>query len=105
MKQSKSWLSLLAKMVLYLMVLPALLGVGLAVMFQAISLYVQDPFRIPVALVAFVAYIYFVGRWVLRLKTRPILPPMLKRKLLHILASRHGLTPRSSGTPRKRGAP
>jgi len=53
---------------------------GLVLIMQMIVSFIESPFRIPVAMIAFVAYIYALGRWVLRLKTRPLLPKTSKQK-------------------------
>ena len=58
---------------LLFLVYPVGFGVGLAVVLQIVIALVDPPVRIPVAMVVFVAYIYAFGRWILRLKPRPLL--------------------------------
>jgi len=48
-------------------------GMGFVVVLQVVVALVASPYRIPVAMIAFVAYVYAFGRWILRLKIWPLM--------------------------------
>jgi len=64
---------MIGKGLLLFLVYPVGFGVGFAIVLQIVIALVEPPFRIPVAMIAFVVYIYAFGRWILRLKPRPLL--------------------------------
>ena len=79
------------KGLLLFLVYPVAYVVGIAIVFKIVIALVEPPFLIPVAMAAFVAYIYVFGRWVLRQKTRPLLSDRSKQMLRRLFrADRSG---------------
>jgi hypothetical protein len=103
MKERLPMLVMIGRGLLFFLVYPVGFGVGVAIMLQIVNALVEPPFRIPVAMVAFVAYIYVFGRWVLRLKARPLLAERSKQKLRRIFGA-VGPTRQSSRTLRDKTA-
>jgi len=80
-------LVMIGRGLLFFLVYPVGFGVGVALVFQIVIALVESPFRNPVAMVAFVTYIYAFGRWVLRLKPRPLLSVRSKQKLRRLFGA------------------
>jgi len=62
MKERAPMLLMIGKGLLFFLVYPVGFGVGIAIVLQIVVALVELPFRIPVAMVVFVAYIYAFGR-------------------------------------------
>ena len=87
MKERLSMLVIIGRGLLFFLVYPVGFGVGFAIVFQTVTALVEPPFRMPVAMFTFAAYIYAFGRWVLRLKTRPLLSQRSKQKLRRLFGA------------------
>jgi hypothetical protein len=97
MKDRSTMLVVVTRGLLFFLVYPVGFAVGFAIVLQIVIALVEPPFRIPVVMVVFVAYIYAFGRWVLRLKPRRLLSERSKQKL-HRLYGAVGLTSRPNRT-------
>ena len=91
MRSRPSLPALVGKGLLLFLVYPVGFAIGLVAILQVVIALFDPPIRYFVAAIAFVAYIYAFGRWVLRLKTRPLLAERTKRRLRKLFG-RFGLT-------------
>ena len=82
---------LVGRGLLFFLVYPVGFAIGLVAVLQVVIALFEPPVRYFVAPIAFVAYIYAFGRWVLRLKTRPLLAQRTKQRLRKFFG-RFGLT-------------
>ncbi len=81
MKPRPKWSVLPGNAVLSLVVIPLAFAFGLVLIFRGVTLAIPRPFTIPAAWVAWLLYSYAFARWVLRVKTRPLMPWRVRRWL------------------------
>jgi len=79
------------------------LSAGMVVLFKMVTALVEPPLLLPVAMVVFGAYIYAVGRWVFRQRTRPLSSARSKQLLRHLLGTK-GPTRKSTPALRDKAA-
>ena len=102
MKKRLPMIAMIARGLLGFLVLVGV-SAGMVVLFKMVTTLVTPALLVPVAMVFFGAYIYVVGRWVFRQRTRPLSSAHSKRLLRHLLGTK-GPTRKSTPALRDKAA-